>query len=143
MYAQVYLHDFPSENCSDRPQCSAASQGDHSGLPEGPGCFCQTVMISELVLPAGHVLPIHELRWKRCGNVENSKQYIVLLFMFISQPGVGAFSGPGVSCQHPLSDEGASPLPLQLSPRAPSTHHLGHLQRCREVLGWTSPGYGL
>lgn len=43
MRVQVYCHDLPTEDCWDRPQCSAAPQGNHSGLPEGPGCFRQAV----------------------------------------------------------------------------------------------------
>lgn len=43
---QVYCHDFSSKDRYDGPQCSAATPGDHSGLPEGSWCFCQTVPLS-------------------------------------------------------------------------------------------------
>lgn len=46
MFLQVYRHDLSSEDCGDGSHCSAAPQGNHSGLPEGPGCFSQTVTLT-------------------------------------------------------------------------------------------------
>lgn len=162
---QLCVHDVTSENSPDGPQCRSATQGHHCGLPEGPGCLCTTVylFIQKLLMSRSmfgvymslatihgqHLLTVSQF----LGNIVHISDgyevgrlggiFTCSPFSFLLQSSPRAVAGSGLCGEHPLADEGAAPLPLQLSGGPALPHYLWHLPCCRPVPSSLHPSLSL